>query len=122
MGAIQNAINSMIGTVAAASIGIKKLGEAKQAEKLEGIELTEKLPAIEQEIAQGQEELTTAQQKLEKTKTGRTERGQFRKKSDVKKDIEMQQRAISALEGKQQARVMQRDIMQKRYNQLRGVK
>lgn len=122
MGAIQNAINSMIGTVAAASVGMKKLGEMKQAETFEGIKLTEQIPALKQEIAQGQEELTTAQQNLEKTKKGRTSTGQFRKKADVAKDVEMQQVAINALEGKQKARIMQRDIMQARYNKLRGVK
>lgn len=122
MGAIQGAINSMMGTVAAAAVGTKKLGEMKEAETLEGIKLTEEVPAMQEQIAQGAEELTQAQAKLEKTKSGRNELGQFRKRTDVMKDVKMQELAVQSLQGKQEAQKMKVDYMQKRLNQLRGVK
>ena len=149
MGAIQNSINSVLGTATVLAAGGKKLksdAEALESAKMqEKVTLTEAVPKLEEDIGKQEEAVTDALMDSVKTKQkyqpeldaiAKAEKKGFTKgpKGQQKAaaaavrgeeiGIELQKRetALKAAQGKLDAMKMQRDLYQERLAKLTGGK
>lgn len=115
MGA-QSTINAGIGAVAGAALGVKKAEALKEAAAIEQANLKADIPQAKLDIAEGEGAIEEAQKNLQQAQSGRNPLGQFKTKNQTRKDIEMATLALETLQGKQEARKMQLQRMEKRLN------
>lgn len=145
MGAIQGAINSVLGT-AAGAIGTAKVSKAssdaaKSAATRELIDISEAAPKLEEEIKGQEEEVTNKIEDVAKTTQGHQEElnkineaeaagfesdeqeaQATARREEINEDIEKRKLALGTAQGKLTAMTMQRDYYKERVAKITGGK
>lgn len=120
MGAIQGAVNTALGAIAAGTVAAKKFGEQQEGLPIKMAQVKADIAKSELEIASGAEEIAGLQKQQQQIATGRNEKGQFRKKADVAKDLQKNKLALDYAKAKQEALVLTTNQRKQQFEKVRG--